>query len=98
QPHPTDEPEHAAVGLGNLAGLRHSDPDVADDCFEQRSVRHCDGASRCGRCDQWRSRRSASRSVGQACFKPGEAKNTYGTGCFMLMNTGEKAVLSNFGL
>ncbi len=36
--------------------------------------------------------------VGQACFRPGEAKNTYGTGCFMLMNTGEKAVLSNFGL
>lgn len=36
--------------------------------------------------------------VGQACFKPGDAKNTYGTGCFMLMNTGEKAVLSKFGL
>ena len=36
--------------------------------------------------------------VGQACFNPGEAKNTYGTGCFMLMNTGEKPVLSNFGL
>lgn len=36
--------------------------------------------------------------MGQACFKPGEAKNTYGTGCFMLMNTGEKAVLSQFGL
>jgi glycerol kinase len=36
--------------------------------------------------------------VGQACFMPGEAKNTYGTGCFMLMNTGEKAVLSNCGL
>ncbi|MGA8152987.1 MAG: glycerol kinase GlpK [Terriglobales bacterium] len=36
--------------------------------------------------------------VGQACFKPGEAKNTYGTGCFMLMNTGEKAVMSKFGL
>jgi len=36
--------------------------------------------------------------VGQACFKLGDAKNTYGTGCFMLMNTGEKAVLSNFGL
>ncbi len=36
--------------------------------------------------------------VGQACFKPGEAKNTYGTGCFMLMNTGEKAVPSKFGL
>src|ERR1700683_675493 len=36
--------------------------------------------------------------VGQACFKPGEAKNTYGTGCFMLMNTGDKPVLSNCGL
>jgi len=36
--------------------------------------------------------------VGQACFKPGEAKNTYGTGCFMLMNTGQKPVLSKFGL
>ncbi len=36
--------------------------------------------------------------VGQSCFKPGEAKNTYGTGCFLLMNTGEKAVRSKFGL
>ena len=35
---------------------------------------------------------------GQACFKPGEAKNTYGTGCFMLMNTGEKIVPSKSGL
>lgn len=31
---------------------------------------------------------------GQACFKPGMAKNTYGTGCFLLMNTGEKPVFS----
>jgi len=36
--------------------------------------------------------------VGQACFKPGEAKNTYGTGSFLLMNTGERAVPSKFGL
>jgi glycerol kinase len=35
---------------------------------------------------------------GQACFEKGMAKNTYGTGCFMLMNTGEKAVLSDHGL
>ena len=35
---------------------------------------------------------------GQACFKPGEAKNTYGTGCFMLMNTREKRVPSTCGL
>jgi glycerol kinase len=36
--------------------------------------------------------------VGQACFKPGEAKNTYGTGCFLLMNTGEKPIESKAGL
>ncbi len=35
---------------------------------------------------------------GQACFKEGMAKNTYGTGCFMLMNTGEKQVRSESGL
>jgi glycerol kinase len=36
--------------------------------------------------------------VGQACLKPGEAKNTYGTGCFLLMNTGERIVQSTCGL
>jgi len=36
--------------------------------------------------------------LGQACLEPGEAKNTYGTGCFMLMNTGTKIVPSHFGL
>ena len=36
--------------------------------------------------------------VGQTCFQPGEAKNTYGTGCFMLMNTGTQAVPSKSGL
>jgi len=36
--------------------------------------------------------------VGQTCFNVGEAKNTYGTGCFMLMNTGEAIVPSNHGL
>ncbi len=35
---------------------------------------------------------------GQTCFRPGEAKNTYGTGCFLLMNTGEKPVFSDNGL
>jgi glycerol kinase len=35
---------------------------------------------------------------GQTCFKPGEAKNTYGTGCFLLMNTGEKPIISKSGL
>src|SRR5713101_8243287 len=36
--------------------------------------------------------------VGQACFRAGEVKNTYGTGCFLLMNTGERPLPSNFGL
>ncbi len=36
--------------------------------------------------------------AGQACFDPGEVKNTYGTGCFLLMNTGERIVPSTFGL
>ncbi len=35
---------------------------------------------------------------GQCCFEPGEVKNTYGTGCFLLMNTGEKAITSKSGL
>ena len=36
--------------------------------------------------------------VGQTCFKSGEAKNTYGTGCFLLMNTGDRPVESQHGL
>jgi glycerol kinase len=36
--------------------------------------------------------------AGQACYLPGEAKNTYGTGCFLLMNTGERIVPSACGL
>jgi len=35
---------------------------------------------------------------GQACYEPGDAKNTYGTGCFMLMNTGSKIYTSKHGL
>lgn len=39
-----------------------------------------------------------SALFGQTCFHPGEAKNTYGTGCFLLMNTGERPVSSENGL
>lgn len=39
-----------------------------------------------------------SALFGQTCFQPGEAKNTYGTGCFLLMNTGERPVFSQNGL
>lgn len=37
-------------------------------------------------------------SFGQACFSPGEAKNTYGTGCFLMLNTGQKAISSQNNL
>ncbi len=37
-------------------------------------------------------------TFGQACFEPGSVKNTYGTGCFMLMNTGDKPAESQHGL
>jgi glycerol kinase len=37
-------------------------------------------------------------TVGQTCYSPGEAKNTYGTGCFMILNTGEEIVPSKSGL
>src|SRR5208282_465150 len=36
--------------------------------------------------------------VGQCCFDPGESKNTYGTGCFLLLNTGTAPVVSTSGL
>ncbi len=36
--------------------------------------------------------------LGQTCFRPGEAKNTYGTGCFLLMNTGDQPIASHHGL
>ena len=39
-----------------------------------------------------------SALFGSGCYEPGEAKNTYGTGCFLLMNTGDKKSLSNHGL
>ncbi len=39
-----------------------------------------------------------SALFGQACFRPGQVKNTYGTGCFMLMNTGARFEVSNNGL
>ena len=40
----------------------------------------------------------AAALLGQACIEPGQAKNTYGTGCFTLMNTGNKSVRSVSGL
>ena len=53
-----------------------------------------------GRPSRLRGRQEISRQrfLGRLCFQKGEAKNTYGTGCFLLMNTGEKPVYSENGL
>ena len=51
-----------------------------------------------GKCRYGQSRRSAGRDLGQVCTSPGEAKNTYGTGNFMLLNTGQQIVPSKAGL
>ncbi|MGF9710657.1 glycerol kinase GlpK [Paenibacillus naphthalenovorans] len=60
---------------------------TADDLFKGQSIPIAGAAG-----DQ------QAALFGQACFEEGMAKNTYGTGCFMLMNTGEKAVTSRHGL
>lgn len=71
--------------------------------FQQRDLRHGRarhrgaGGAR-GHSGLRRGGRSAVLPVGQTCFAPGEAKNTYGTGCFTLMNVGEKPVRSRAGL
>jgi len=57
---------------------------VADGRIQQRITRH--------RCDQ------QAALLGQTCFNVGEAKNTYGTGCFLLLDTGHKPVISHQGL
>ena len=59
----------------------------------------CSDASAFGVTDRWHPhlRRVGDQQaalMGQACFDPGESKNTYGTGCFLLLNTGEKIVQS----
>lgn len=40
----------------------------------------------------------AAALFGQGCFSPGQAKNTYGTGCFTLLNTGSQSIRSHHGL
>ena len=47
---------------------------------------------------QVRQETSSQRCSVRLCFAPGEAKNTYGTGCFLLMNTGERPIFSENGL
>ena len=75
-----------------LAIDRGAARDAAGDSPEQRGL--CHGARRPGRAcrSPASSAISRRRRWGRAVTQPGEAKNTYGTGCFMLLNTGETIV------
>ena len=103
QPDHADGPGDTGLGRRVVVVLRHSAADAARDqaVVVARAVRH----------RRWRSARSAARCrspailgdqqaamVGQVCLAAGEAKNTYGTGNFLLLNTGEKIVRSQNGL
>ena len=95
QPDDADGPRDAGLGRGHRLDDRRADVDAAGDQGLERGVRR--GQDR---------RRSHGVQVagdlgdqqaatfGQACFDAGEAKNTYGTGNFMLLNTGTEAVQS----
>ena len=103
QPHHADGPADARLGRRAARLLRHPPLDAADDppssatprLYGQTTARRPLGAEipiagALG--DQ------QAATVGQVCFAPGEAKNTYGTGNFLLLNTGEELVRSTNGL
>ena len=91
QPHAADEPGHAGLGRALLACLRHpargaaAHRPVRPRCMARHAA--LDGVPIAGILGD-----QQAALMGQACFAPGEAKNTYGTGCFLLMNTGETPV------
>ena len=60
----------------------------------QRGIRHCQYPAGCSVPIAGIAGDQQAALFGQACFQPGEAKNTYGTGCFLLMNTGDEMRLS----
>ena len=106
--HVTDVSNASRTQLMNLASL-HWDQEILDlfeiprACLPQiRSSSEAYGAITLPALDQVRLSGilgdQQAALFGQACLQPGEAKNTYGTGCFMLMNTGEKIVPSTYGL
>ncbi len=71
-------------------------PEVLPSSYPYGRTKDCligDGIPICGAAGD-----QQSALFGQCCFEPGEVKNTYGTGCFMLMNTGEQVIRSNHGL
>ena len=98
EPHAVDEPKYFGLGSGDARELRNSRKDVAENLpssatyasIRQHPLAGVPLAGILG--DQ------QAVFVGQACLEAGQAKNTYGTGCFLLMNTGETPVASRHGL
>ena len=92
QPHHADEPGDAGLGRRAARSLPHSARHAAAHRVQQRGLRRGDArrSSRACRSPGILGDQQAAL-VGQTCFRAGEAKNTYGTGCFLLMNTGTEA-------
>ena len=110
--HVTDVSNASRTMLMDLAGTRWNDeilktmtvprsilPEIrpsSDPNFYGHTLDHGPFKGRIPVCGDLGDQQAAM--VGQTCFSPGEAKNTYGTGCFMLMNTGPDIVPSKHGL
>ena len=100
EPHAADESRDAAIGTTSCS-RRSTIPRavlpriarVERDLRRRRGSRRSRGVPLAGILGD-----QQAALVGQTCFEPGEAKNTYGTGCFMLMNTGTQPVPSTAGL
>ena len=94
QPHAAVQHPHARLGRRAAAAARHSPGDAAGGPPVERGLRR---RRRPPSGSAGRFRSPAMRAIsrrprfGQACFEPGSAKNTYGTGCFLLLNTGRAA-------
>ena len=103
QPHHADEPRDARLGRRAAVVLRHPAADAARDqaVVVSRVLRHHPrrrAARRRGAAHRRSSATSRPRWSARSASTPGEAKNTYGTGNFLLLNTGEKIVRSENGL
>ena len=97
QPHSVDEPRDASLGRGLLDAFGIPAAILPRICSSSEvygtvKVGAAQGVPIAGILGD-----QQAALVGQTCFKSGEAKNTYGTGCFLLMNTGERAVRSTAG-
>ena len=92
QPNAAVQHPHAGVGRRAAADPGRTARDAARGALVERGVRR-DRSRRCSARVPIAGNAGDQQAAlfGQACFEPGTAKNTYGTGCFMLLNTGDNA-------